>query len=261
MAQTFTVSLSRYQNQPWGFRMQGGKDFSTSLSIAKIQPESIADKVGLQTGDNILKINDINTDTLRHKEAQDVIMRAGNGFELTVQRGGMRTWKPTVTPLNQLRTLPKQDFSSDPPPVIKTSLAANKQDFRPIGSTHNVKARPFNTYEVNGSDRVTALVHKQYNSPAALYSYQNIADTLSKQAEVLTGGVKGVNFMKTDPPVNKESAVYKMVKEEEHCYSPLTVSGGERGTSKVRLMKKVQQPQPSDMIRPDHEVLIRRFVR
>uniref|UniRef100_T1JNR5 PDZ and LIM domain protein Zasp n=1 Tax=Strigamia maritima TaxID=126957 RepID=T1JNR5_STRMM len=208
-----------------------------------VAAESIADKVGLQTGDAILKINGINADSLRHKDAQDVIIRAGNNVELLVQRGAVKTWKPTITPLNQLRTLPKQDLSSEPLPVTRTSLAANKQNFQPIGNKHNVKAKPFGgAYEINGSDRVTALVHKQYNSPAGLYSMQNIADTLSAQAEVLTGGVKGINFMKPDAPLNKESAVYKMVKEEERCYSPLTVSGGERGEAEEPIYTGMTNP-------------------
>lgn len=33
--------------------------------------------------------------------------------------------------------------------------------------------------------------NKQYNTPVAMYSDENIAETLSSQAEVLAGGVLG----------------------------------------------------------------------
>lgn len=35
-AQTMTVNLKRQDNSSWGFRLQGGKDFSTPLSIQKV---------------------------------------------------------------------------------------------------------------------------------------------------------------------------------------------------------------------------------
>lgn len=210
-----TIKLSRTgPNQPWGFRLQGGKDFSTPLSVQKVTNDSLAEKAGLQPGDAILKINNLSTENMRHKDAQDTVVKAGNNFEITLQRGAVKVWKPTVTPLPELKTGPKQHISSEPRVVTKTSLAANPKEVQPIGSSHNLKATPFGVRQVNG-DTVTALVHKQYNSPAGLYSMQNIADTLTQQAEVLSTGAVGFNFMKSNPPVNKDSAVYRMVCEED----------------------------------------------
>jgi len=37
-------------------------------------------------GDVVLKINGLNADAMRHKEAQDVIFSTGNQLELTIQR-------------------------------------------------------------------------------------------------------------------------------------------------------------------------------
>lgn len=36
MAQTLTVKLFRGDNTSWGFRLQGGKDFSYPLSIQRV---------------------------------------------------------------------------------------------------------------------------------------------------------------------------------------------------------------------------------
>lgn len=49
-------------------------------------PGSLAAKCGLQVGDEITKICDTPTDGLRHKEAQQTIMSAGNSLELSLQR-------------------------------------------------------------------------------------------------------------------------------------------------------------------------------
>lgn len=42
-AQTMTVNLKRQDNSSWGFRLQGGKDFSTPLSIQKVSDIRIDD--------------------------------------------------------------------------------------------------------------------------------------------------------------------------------------------------------------------------
>ncbi|XP_054715775.1 PDZ and LIM domain protein Zasp-like isoform X1 [Uloborus diversus] len=207
-AQTLTVKLSRGDpTTSWGFRLQGGKDFSAPLSVQRVNPGSLSEQAGLMTGDAILKIMGKSTEHMKHKEAQDTIIKSGNNFELVIQRGGVRVWKPTVTPIGDLPTV------TTPPATglyTKTSLAAKKQESTPIGTKHNVSPRPFAPL---GGGKV--LVNNQYNTPAALYSMNNIADTLSAHTEVLASGAKGINFMKEAPPVNKESAVYRMLMEEK----------------------------------------------
>ncbi|XP_042148160.1 PDZ and LIM domain protein Zasp isoform X2 [Ixodes scapularis] len=202
-----TVKLQRGEGTPWGFRLSGGKDFGFPLSVQRVNPGSLAEKGGLQVGDALLRIQGKSTDELRHKDAQDAIVRAGNYLELSVQRGASMTWKPKVTPVGAAPR-PGPISNGEPAPVTKTSLAANKQPYKPIGTGHNTAAKPF-------GGTMAAVVHNQYNSPAPIYSMNNIADTLSKQTEVLTSGAVGINFMKGDKPLNKESAVYRMVLEED----------------------------------------------
>lgn len=36
MAQLIGVKLSRFDGSPWGFRLQGGKDFGTALIVQKV---------------------------------------------------------------------------------------------------------------------------------------------------------------------------------------------------------------------------------
>lgn len=86
---TLEAKLERSDSTtPWGFRMQGGKDFSSPLTIQRVNPGSLAAKCGLQTGDIILRIGSADTGALRHKEAQNSILQAGNRLDLLLQRGG-----------------------------------------------------------------------------------------------------------------------------------------------------------------------------
>lgn len=47
---------------------------------------SLAEKAGLQVGDALLKVNNTDVSSLKHKDAQDVIVRSGNTFEFMIQR-------------------------------------------------------------------------------------------------------------------------------------------------------------------------------
>lgn len=208
MAQLINVRLSRVDAQPWGLRLQGGKDFGTPLVVQKVNHGSIADHAGLQPGDSVIAVNNVEAYNMRHKDAQDLIVRSGNSFELTIQRGGS-TWKPHVTPTGAMPS-PTQQYAG---PVTKTSLQhhppPNEQH---IGCGYNNSARPFNQ---NGS--VKSIVNKQYNTPVGMYSEESIAETLTAQAEVLANGVLGVNFKKNEKAYNSEgSEVLKALKESEN---------------------------------------------
>ncbi|XP_065567852.1 PDZ and LIM domain protein Zasp-like isoform X49 [Artemia franciscana] len=207
------IKLSKFDNQPWGFRIQGGKDFSVPITVQKVNGGSLAERAGLNAGDTIVAINGIDALKLRHKEAQDAIVRAGNNFEMVVVRGNI--WKPVVTPLAE----PKIQQNGEPTILTKTSLAANQQAPRHVGSAHNLQPAPFGKKVpiTNGHAAQTALpLAKQYNSPAGLYSEESIAETLTAQAEVLAQGVLGVNFKKNERQYDPaQSEVLKMIQEAD----------------------------------------------
>lgn len=152
------------------------------MPFSQVNLGSIADQAGLQPGDSVIAVNNVDCFNLRHKDAQDLIVRSGNSFELTIQRGGS-TWKPSVTPTGSLPSPGQQHGGL----VTKTSLQhhppPNEQH---IGCGYNNSARPFNQ---NGN--VKSIVNKQYNTPVGMYSEESIAETLTAQAEVLANGVLG----------------------------------------------------------------------
>lgn len=143
---------------------------------------SIADHAGLQPGDSVIAVNNVEAFNLRHKDAQDLIVRSGNSFELTIQRGGS-TWKPHVAPTGSMPS-PGHGYGG---PVTRTSLQHRPPpNEEHIGCGYNNSARPFGQ---NGN--VKSIVNKQYNTPVGMYSEESIAETLTAQAEVLANGVLG----------------------------------------------------------------------
>ena len=56
-----------------------------SLSF-QVNPNSVADHAGLQAGDGILYINQVNTDQLSHEQAKMEMIRSGNEIYMTIIR-------------------------------------------------------------------------------------------------------------------------------------------------------------------------------
>jgi Periplasmic protease len=54
--------------------------------MLQVNGGSLAEKAGLQVGDALIKVNNTDVSGLKHKDAQDVIVRSGNSFEFTIQR-------------------------------------------------------------------------------------------------------------------------------------------------------------------------------
>ncbi|CAL1541904.1 unnamed protein product, partial [Lymnaea stagnalis] len=82
---TFTIVLTG--GSPWGFRLQGGREFNEPVKVAKINPNSKAFYEGLQVDDSIVAINGQPINGLNHSEVQALIKNATTGtLTLLLQR-------------------------------------------------------------------------------------------------------------------------------------------------------------------------------
>ncbi|KAM9841298.1 PDZ and LIM domain protein 5b isoform 2-T2 [Aulostomus maculatus] len=84
MSSSYSVSLAG--PAPWGFRLQGGKDFCLPLTISRLTDGGKAAKAKMSVGDIILSINGISTDSMNHLEAQNKIKACTGHLSLTLQR-------------------------------------------------------------------------------------------------------------------------------------------------------------------------------
>ncbi|KAM7141844.1 PDZ and LIM domain protein 7 isoform 12-T14 [Molossus nigricans] len=71
---------------PWGFRLQGGKDFNVPLSISRLTPGGKAAQAGVAVGDWVLSIDGENAGGLTHIEAQNKIRACGEHLSLGLSR-------------------------------------------------------------------------------------------------------------------------------------------------------------------------------
>ncbi|XP_059207836.1 PDZ and LIM domain protein 4 [Centropristis striata] len=123
MTQTVTLKGP----SPWGFRLVGGRDFSTPLTISRVTPGSKAAQGDLCPGDTILAINGDSTELMSHMEAQNRIKTCTQQLTLNISRSGSgdRVWSPTVS----------EDGKTSP------YMEPDSQNFRPITSGYGGSSR------------------------------------------------------------------------------------------------------------------------
>ncbi|XP_058507178.1 LIM domain-binding protein 3-like isoform X4 [Solea solea] len=164
---------------PWGFRMQGGKDFNMPLTISRISPGSKAAQGNLIQGDVILAIDGVSTDGMTHLEAQNKIKMANYNLALTMTKSK----RPIMMPPSRMDIgIPlirhPQGFSPaaapPPPPPAGFNPAVLKD---PALSSH----KPI---EVKGPGGKATIIHAQYNTPISMYSQDAIMDTIAGQTQV-----------------------------------------------------------------------------
>uniref|UniRef100_A0A8C0JTQ8 PDZ and LIM domain 5 n=1 Tax=Canis lupus dingo TaxID=286419 RepID=A0A8C0JTQ8_CANLU len=85
-------SVSLVGPAPWGFRLQGGKDFNMPLTISSLKDGGKASQANVRIGDVVLSIDGISAHGMTHLEAQNKIKGCTGSLNMTLQSAG----KPAV---------------------------------------------------------------------------------------------------------------------------------------------------------------------
>lgn len=94
---------------PWGFRLQGGKDFNMPLSISRLTPGGKAEVTGVNVGDWLLQIDGENTTNMTHIEAQNKIRACSNKLALVLSRFSLGlSNQPKVENIENVDVNPKE---------------------------------------------------------------------------------------------------------------------------------------------------------
>ncbi|XP_057581789.1 PDZ and LIM domain protein 5 isoform X1 [Hippopotamus amphibius kiboko] len=135
-------SVSLVGPAPWGFRLQGGKDFNMPLTISSLKDGGKASQANVRIGDVVLSIDGISAHGMTHLEAQNKIKGCTDSLNMTLQRASA-TPKPEPVPVQKGE--PKEVVKPVPipsPAVSKvtstTNMAYNKAP-RPFGSVSSPK--------------------------------------------------------------------------------------------------------------------------
>ncbi|XP_052467460.1 LIM domain-binding protein 3-like [Carassius gibelio] len=209
----YTITLSG--PAPWGFRLQGGKDFNMPLTISRITPGSKAASGNLSQGDIITAIDGVSTEGMTHLDAQNKIKAAITKLSLTMQRSRRPAPVPTATPRmdSPMPVIPHQK--------VIANTAAN-QEYVPSFNPIALKDSALSTHkpiEVKGPGGKATIIHAQYNTPISMYSQDAIMDAIAGQAQARGNEMSGddstgsplASLPIKDPLVDSASPVYQAV--------------------------------------------------
>ncbi|XP_005464529.1 LIM domain-binding protein 3 isoform X2 [Oreochromis niloticus] len=183
---TYTVSLPG--PGPWGFRLQGGKDFNMPLTISRISPGSKAAQGNLMQGDVIVAIDGVSTEGMTHLEAQNKIKMANYNLALTMSK------------------------SKRPIPMAAPRMDATI----PIFPHQQVNGRSASSgpaeadFPGGHAAAVSPAQRRQYNSPIGLYSEETLREMAAMQAGRPAGSVPVMDRL-----VDSASPVYQAVRSTE----------------------------------------------
>uniref|UniRef100_A0A8D0H1F3 LIM domain binding 3 n=1 Tax=Sphenodon punctatus TaxID=8508 RepID=A0A8D0H1F3_SPHPU len=196
---------------PWGFRLQGGKDFNMPLTISRITPGSKAAQSQMNQGDLVVAIDGASTDGMTHLEAQNKIKSASYNLSLTLQKSKRPGPVPTATPRvdSPMPVIPHQKVWD----VFFFTAADSSTEYVERFNPNVLKDSALSTHkpiEVKGPGGKATIIHAQYNTPISMYSQDAIMDAIAGQAQAQGGEFAGSLPVK-DPLVDSASPVYQAV--------------------------------------------------
>ncbi|KAM9311076.1 PDZ and LIM domain protein 7-like [Gastrophryne carolinensis] len=172
---------------PWGFRLQGGKDFNMPLSISRLTPVGKAEVAGVNVGDWLLQIDGESTANMTHIEAQNKIRACSNKLGLVLSRFSL-------------------GLNNPPKGVLTPESKDVKYNFAP-STALNKTARPFGPGTPPPDNARPAQVTKPvtYNPPPPSYTnnqtsqaqHQNGQDSRNASRD---SGQDATDFRAPPPP-------------------------------------------------------------
>ncbi|XP_047009988.1 LIM domain-binding protein 3a isoform X1 [Ictalurus punctatus] len=215
---TYTVTLAG--PAPWGFRLQGGKDFNMPLTISRITPGSKAASGNLSQGDIIVAIDGVSTEGMTHLEAQNKIKSANYNLALTMAK--------SKRPVPLSMTAPRIDTSIPviPHQKVVTNMPINNEyvpSFNPI-ALKDTALSTNKPIEVKGPGGKATIIHAQYNTPISMYSQDAIMDAIAGQSQARGAEMSGDEAL-SGSPLSSLPVKERVVDSASPVYQAVNASG------------------------------------
>ncbi|XP_043925255.1 PDZ and LIM domain protein 7-like isoform X2 [Protopterus annectens] len=145
---------------PWGFRLQGGKDFNMPLSMSRLSPGGKAVQAKIGVGDLVLTIDGESTEEMTHIEAQNKIRACSGNLQLTLGR----LLRPSGTSQQDSQDYYTQKYSFSPNTALnKTARPFSSGSFKENSQVGPV-TRPVKYIPPTTAFAVDTNVRKQQSS-------------------------------------------------------------------------------------------------
>nr|XP_013807273.1 PREDICTED: PDZ and LIM domain protein 5-like [Apteryx mantelli mantelli] len=207
-----SYSVSLVGPAPWGFRLQGGKDFNMPLSISRLNDSGKAARAHVGIGDVVLTIDGISTDGMTHLEAQNKIKACTGNLNMTLQRVA------TVPKPDPVHVQKPAAWAGDPAPEVAEGPRRGLRDTQGDSKLQNGPPRKHIV------DTYTEFYHTPTHSDASKKRliedtedwHPRTGTTQSRSFRILAQ-ITGTDHMKEPEP---ESAKKTKEKIPSHVFSP-----------------------------------------
>ncbi|XP_069834547.1 synaptopodin-2 [Dendropsophus ebraccatus] len=85
------ICVTMSGGSPWGFRLQGGKEYQEPLHVCKVRSMSKACLAGLCVGDEVISINGTNCTDIPYSEVVALIEKSDENLQMLVKRTSSKT--------------------------------------------------------------------------------------------------------------------------------------------------------------------------
>ncbi|XP_030593018.1 PDZ and LIM domain protein 5a isoform X3 [Archocentrus centrarchus] len=235
---------------PWGFRLQGGKDFNMPLTISRLTDGGKAAKGGIAVGDMVLSIDGIATEGMNHLEAQNKIKSCTGNLSLTLQKAPSVPKPPPVAP----KTAAQHQVTNGPQSILKVPrkhVVDTDIHFYHVPTHADASRKRIMEDTEDWRPRTGTTQSRSFRILAQITGTENLQKEEADAA-------KKTNEESVEPEVTShESAVVKtMIKGPAATYGPqtglITPSFGMKGNGSASVprgpvpARPVPQPHPKD---------------
>ncbi|XP_039630436.1 PDZ and LIM domain protein 7 isoform X3 [Polypterus senegalus] len=231
---------------PWGFRLQGGKDFNMPLTVSRLTPGGKAAQQNVGVGDWVVSIDGVNAEGLTHVEAQNKIKACTDSLSLTLSRA----FHPTAASKKDMHA----DVAPQPKYSFESSMSLNKmaRPFGEVSSSPGSLTKPVSSaLKFNPLSKVPGNVLQQHNGRTEVQQPQSyVPQTEHTFYEELYPESKHSLRMESVPCFIPNDASKKRLIEDTQDWQPRT------GTSQSRSFRILAQLTGTDFMQdPDDENL------
>ncbi|XP_067593036.1 PDZ and LIM domain protein 5 isoform X8 [Pseudorca crassidens] len=268
-------SVSLVGPAPWGFRLQGGKDFNMPLTISSLKDGGKASQANVRIGDVVLSIDGISAHGMTHLEAQNKIKGCTGSLNMTLQRASA-TPKPEPVPVQKKTKVTEKILPKRPPrkhimdrytefyhipthsDASKKRLIEDTEDWRP--RTGTTQSRSFRILaQITGTERMKeSETDNTKKANSAQEPSQPLAAAAAAAGSTPEGpgspgsarpGVAGLTTAAAFKPLGSTGGINSPSWQRPNQAAPSTRRVASSGTSTGAVASAnsaERQPQPSD---------------
>ncbi|KAF6770591.1 hypothetical protein AHF37_10530 [Paragonimus kellicotti] len=223
---------------PWGFRIQGGRDFGQHLIISAVTNGGLVESYGVRAGARVISIGGDLTSSMTHQQAQQAIIRCGNELQLETMDSSDCVSEVNISTPVGVGPARQSVMVTAGPLRLPSSMVQQPQACR-TESWKNYGANPYNpSAKFEG---VVSSHSETIELPQTITSFQRQSPRFNRISDqVLTGDKYTSSFT----PSKSTNVCETNLLKPTSAKNPLSISGSSWSKAAVVATPKASERRP-----------------